>query len=259
MRPNPGVLGVTEKPAPAVRRNNVIAANFKGDSRRSHSSTAVKPCAGLATHDRPLDRLLGDIVKIARAGPLRACDLSTYPATRRSRAAACVLAAPSVLFAPKQPSVPPCPRTPAFDTCTRPYSGFARIAEWGCPGHAGGEDIDFRFSNVANSRRELVTSFKLNQTSFRLRWAPAGLGFRRQLPVRSLRITAKAMTAMFAYPARVGHDVLCTRISSTKSFLFGNGPVAIQSNSPTAIEVARQENEQVPRNAAAATSNHSLP
>jgi hypothetical protein len=125
-----------------------------------------------------------------------------------------------------------------------------------CPDHAGAGDIDFQFSNVANWRRELVSSFNVNQPSFHLGCAPAGLGFRHELPVRSLRIPAKAMTAMFVYGAGLSHDVLCTRISSTNSFLFGNSPVAIQSNSPTPKEVARQENEQVQRNATTVAANH---
>jgi hypothetical protein len=197
-----------------------------------------------------------DFLAISWRSPARAgVGHATFRPIRRRRncAAAHALATPSVPFAPRQPTVLLRPRTPALDTCTRPQFGFARIAEWGRvrTRHAAAG------ISIFNSRTSRIGLFpRPISTSFRLRCTPAGLSFRHELPVRSLRIPAKAMTGMFAYPAGARHDVLCTRISSTNSFPFGNGRVAIQSNSPTAIEVAGQENEQAPRNAAAAAANH---
>lgn len=122
----------------AVRRINVIAANFKGVHDALAHRRAAKLFAGLAMHNGQLHRLLGDIVNVAGAGRLRACDHSTYPAPRArcNRAAAHALATPSTLFASEAAGAAR-PRPPAPDTCARPII-------------RGRSGYRFQFSNMVN-------------------------------------------------------------------------------------------------------------
>ena len=165
----------------AVRRINVIAANFKRVHDALAHRRAAKLFAGLAMHNGQLHRTSWRYRERRRrrpASPMRPFDLSGA-APECNRAAAHALATPSTLFAPKGRARPGGGRRrpPAADTCARPI----------IPGRSGG--IDFQFSNMAN-----LFLPPSNRFGVPLR-APAGLGSWQRLPVRSFASRQKPSPA----------------------------------------------------------------
>jgi hypothetical protein len=172
--------------------------------------------------DGQLHPLLGDIVDAAGAGRssrMRPFDLSGAGGSGRNRGAG---HEPTALFASKAARAARAARAgprhlhATHNTVCADF-GLGRVAARVPQGYR------FQFSNVASLRGDLVSSFNVDQWPSPLCAAP-GLTFGIGLVISR---PGESRDRHVCEPRPRGHDVLCTRIFSTNSFLVGKGAVVI--------------------------------